>query len=66
MWFGTWPTARRWPRTKSVFMSGYTENAIIHHGRLDAGVLLLSKPFRKSDLALIIRRALDGVSAVGR
>jgi PAS domain S-box-containing protein len=51
---------RRWPKTKVVFMSGYTENAIIHHGQLDAGVLLLSKPFRKSDLAHIIRQALDG------
>ena len=32
-------------------MSGYTENAIIHHGRLDAGILLISKPFRRADLA---------------
>jgi len=54
---------RRWPVTKVVFMSGYTENAIIHHGRLDAGVFLLSKPFRKSDLAQIVRRALDGREA---
>ena len=52
----------RWPATKVVFMSGYSEDAIIHHGRLDAGVLLLSKPFRKKDLALIIRQALDGAS----
>ncbi len=41
---------RRWPATKLVFMSGYTENAIGQHGRLDPDVLLLSKPFRKSDL----------------
>jgi hypothetical protein len=53
---------RRWPTTKLVFMSGYTENAIVHYGRLDSGVLLLSKPFRKSDLAQIVRRALDGAS----
>jgi PAS domain S-box-containing protein len=46
------------PDMKVVFMSGYIENAIIHHGRLDAGVLLLSKPFRRSDLANILRRAL--------
>jgi PAS domain S-box-containing protein len=44
---------------KVVFTSGYTENAIIHHGRLDTGVLLLAKPYRKSDLARIIRKALD-------
>ena len=50
----------RWPKTRVVFMSGYTDNALIHHGRLDAGVRLLSKPFRKIDLALIVRQALDG------
>lgn len=50
---------RSFPELKVVFMSGYTENAIIHHGRLDPGTLLLSKPFRKADLARIIRRALD-------
>jgi CheY-like chemotaxis protein len=54
---------RRWPKTRVVFMSGYTEDAVVHHGRLDAGVLLLSKPFRKNDLAQILRQALDGVSA---
>jgi PAS domain S-box-containing protein len=46
------------PRLATVFMSGYTENAVIHHGRLDAGVLLLQKPFRKLDLLVKIRRAL--------
>jgi PAS domain S-box-containing protein len=49
----------RWPGTKVVFMSGYTENAIIHHGRIDEGVRLLSKPFRRTDLAKTIREALD-------
>ncbi|MBR0845860.1 PAS domain S-box protein [Bradyrhizobium liaoningense] len=46
------------PDLRVVFTSGYTENAIIHHGRLDSGVLLLAKPYRKSDLARIIRKAL--------
>jgi CheY-like chemotaxis protein len=46
------------PRLATVFMSGYTENAIIHHGRLDPGVLLLQKPFRKVDLLNKIRQAL--------
>jgi CheY-like chemotaxis protein len=41
-----------------LFTSGYTENAIIHHGRLDSGVLLLAKPYRKSDMAGMIRKAL--------
>jgi CheY-like chemotaxis protein len=49
---------RRRPDAKVLYTSGYTENAIIHHGRLDTGVLLLAKPYRKSDLAAMIRRAL--------
>jgi PAS domain S-box-containing protein len=52
--------ARRRPGSKVLFTSGYTENAIIHHGRLDSGVMLLAKPYRKSDMAGMIRAALDG------
>jgi PAS domain S-box-containing protein len=48
------------PALKVLFTSGYTENAIIHHGRLDSDVLLLAKPYRKSDLAGMIRKALAG------
>ena len=51
---------RRRPGLKVLFTSGYTENAIIHHGRLDSGVLLLAKPYRKSDMAIMIRKALTG------
>ena len=43
---------------KILFTSGYSDEAIIHHGHLDAGVLLLAKPYRKSDLARMIRAAL--------
>jgi CheY-like chemotaxis protein len=50
-------TQRR-PSLKVLFTSGYTENAIIHHGRLDSGVLLLAKPYRKLDLARMLRVAL--------
>jgi PAS domain S-box-containing protein len=46
------------PGLRVLFTSGYTENAIIHHGRLDEGVLLLAKPYRKSDMAIMIRKAL--------
>jgi PAS domain S-box-containing protein len=46
------------PGLRVVFTSGYTEDAIIHHGRLDEDVLLLAKPYRKSDMATIIRKAL--------
>jgi CheY-like chemotaxis protein len=41
-----------------LYTSGYTENAIIHDGRLDEGVMLLSKPYRQDDLARKIRSAL--------
>ena len=47
------------PGLKVLFTSGYTENAIVHHGRLDAGVLLLAKPYRRPELARMIRVALD-------
>ncbi|TYO61256.1 PAS domain S-box protein [Bradyrhizobium hipponense] len=50
--------ARRRPELKTLFTSGYTENAIVHHGRLDSGVLLLAKPYRKSELAKMLRTAL--------
>jgi hypothetical protein len=42
-----------------LFTSGYAENAIVHHGRLDPGVLLLAKPYRKADLARMVRKAFD-------
>ncbi|KJC35396.1 chemotaxis protein CheY [Bradyrhizobium sp. LTSP885] len=50
--------AKRRPGMKVLYTSGYTENAIVHHGRLDAGVLLLAKPYRKSQLARMIQQAL--------
>lgn len=50
--------AKARPGLKVLFTSGYTENAIIHHGQLDEGVLLLAKPYRKSDMAIMIRKAL--------
>jgi CheY-like chemotaxis protein len=44
---------------KVLFTSGYSHEAIIHHGHLDPGVLLLAKPYRRADLAREIRAALD-------
>jgi signal transduction histidine kinase/ActR/RegA family two-component response regulator len=58
---------KRKPDMRVLYTSGYTENAIIHHGRLDAGVLLLAKPYRRSDLATLIRAALAApMAAVAR
>ena len=51
---------KRRPALRTLYTSGYTENAIVHHGRLDSGVLLLAKPYRKSELARMIRLALGG------
>jgi CheY-like chemotaxis protein len=48
------------PGLAVLFMSGYTENAVIHNGRLDEGVRLLEKPFTTNLLASAVRRALDG------
>jgi hypothetical protein len=44
---------------KVLFTSGYTENAIFHHGRLDPDIILLPKPYRKSDLARVVRVAIS-------
>jgi len=49
----------RWPETAVLFMSGYTENAIIHNGRLDIGVELLQKPFSKKQLSVKIAQCLE-------
>ncbi|HEY3913986.1 MAG TPA: MCP four helix bundle domain-containing protein [Verrucomicrobiae bacterium] len=47
------------PRTKILFTSAYTQNAIVHQGVLDEGVILLQKPFTPSGLAQKIRELLD-------
>jgi signal transduction histidine kinase/ActR/RegA family two-component response regulator len=49
---------KRRPQLKVLYTSGYTENAIVHHGRLDAGVLLLPKPYVGSELARMLKTAL--------
>ena len=48
------------PRLKVLFMSGYTDNAIVHHGVLDEGTELISKPFTSNDLLKRVRQVLDG------
>ncbi len=50
--------ARLRPGVKVLYTSGYTDNAIVHHGKLDDGVMLLTKPYRRNQLAEMIRKAL--------
>ncbi|CAN5375686.1 hypothetical protein BH10PSE18_BH10PSE18_01970 [soil metagenome] len=47
------------PQIEVLFTSGYTENAIVHGGRLDKGVALLSKPYPREELARKIRHILS-------
>jgi PAS domain S-box-containing protein len=47
------------PGLPVLYTSGYTENAIIHHGRVDPGINLLHKPYRKPELAAKLRAVLD-------
>ena len=51
------------PRLKVLFTSGYTQNAIVHGGRLDPGITLLSKPYRRDQLASKVRGILDAAPA---
>ena len=50
---------RRRPGLKVLFTTGYTRNAIVHHGRLDAGVHMIGKPFSLSALSEKVRAVLD-------
>jgi PAS domain S-box-containing protein len=47
------------PTLKVLFTTGYARNAIIHHGRLDKGVKLITKPFGPGELAAKVRDVLD-------
>ncbi|MGB6859381.1 MAG: ATP-binding protein [Pseudolabrys sp.] len=53
---------RRRPGTKVIFMTGYSRNAIVHHGRLDPGTALIQKPLIERVLAQKIRQILDSGS----
>ena len=46
------------PEMPVLFMSGYTENSIVHHGRLDPGVEFISKPFTRDQLATRLKAML--------
>ncbi len=50
---------KRWPGLRILYTTGYTRNAIVHNGMLDAGVSLLPKPFTIEQLALKVRQVMD-------
>jgi PAS domain S-box-containing protein len=51
---------RRRPDLRILFTTGYTRNAVVHNGVLDAGVHLIGKPFTVAELAERVRAVLDG------
>jgi two-component system NtrC family sensor kinase len=48
------------PSTKTLYMTGYSRNAIIHQGRLDPGIEMIQKPLTSSELSAKVRKLLDG------
>ena len=50
------------PNIKTLYTTGYTENAVIHHGELDPGVMLVSKPYRRREFLEKVRAMLDSDS----
>lgn len=51
--------SEKFPKLKKLYMSGYTADAIAHHGVLDAGVFFIQKPFSSGALAAKIREVLE-------
>ena len=47
------------PQLRVLYMSGYTDNAIVHHGVLDAGTHFIGKPFSAADITRKVREVLD-------
>ena len=47
------------PGLRVLYMTGYTRDAIVHQGRLDSGINMISKPFSFEELASKVRQMLD-------
>jgi len=47
------------PELKTLFMTGFTKNAIVHNGVLDSGVHFLAKPFTIEELSRKVREAIE-------
>ena len=48
------------PEAKALYMSGYTDNVIVHHGMLEQGIHFVQKPFTLESLARKVREVIDG------
>jgi two-component system, cell cycle sensor histidine kinase and response regulator CckA len=51
------------PETRILFMSGYTDNSIVHRGVIDEGMQFIQKPFSTENLATKVREVLDDQAA---
>jgi response regulator RpfG family c-di-GMP phosphodiesterase len=50
---------KRRPATRVLYTSGYTDDAVVRHGVLEAGIAYLQKPFTSASLARKVRETLD-------
>jgi DNA-binding response OmpR family regulator len=58
-----WEVGKRlgacWPKLRILYISGYSEDAVVHGGVLEPGVKFLQKPFSPSELLSTLRRLLE-------